>query len=143
LFINLSGKVGETGSASSEGAGGIAGYNQSALDDAVTAYVALNPSITTAGFEHVHRVVGKKTGNQYVTGSGVQTNNLAWDGMVITAGGNTIAPNDVGTDGMDGQGTTQKPDQSLYESLGWNFNSVWKMGGNGYPDLRWQGASSY
>jgi hypothetical protein len=136
--ITLSGKAGEKGASSSEGAGGIAGYNQSRLDDAVTACVALNPSITTAGFEGVHRVIGKKTGNEYVAGSGVQTNNFAWEGMVITVGGNTVSPDDAGINGMDGQGTAQKPDRSVYEGLGWNFNSVWKMGGDGYPVLRWQ-----
>jgi hypothetical protein len=58
--------------------------------------------------------------------------------MVITVGGNTVSPDDAGINGMDGQGTTQKPDRSVYEGLGWNFNSVWKMGGDGYPHLRWE-----
>jgi hypothetical protein len=39
---------------------------------------------------------------------------------------------------VDGADCAEKPEQSFYQSLGWDFNSVWKMGDDGYPALRWQ-----
>jgi hypothetical protein len=134
--IILRGLAGERGSAAGHGAGGIAGYNHAETSNCV----ALNPSVTSAGFELVHRVVGTVTGNPNYTGApGIQINNLAWDGMVITVNGAVITPDDIGLNGMDGQSTTtQKPGQAVYTALGWDFVNIWKMGGDGYPILQWQ-----
>jgi hypothetical protein len=136
--ITLRGLAGERGSAAGDGAGGIAGYNQSQVPDALTACAALNPSVTTAGYEQARRIVGAGSGNEFGTGSGIQTNNLAWEGMAITVGGAAVTPDDVGINGMDGQSTIQKPDKTVYVALGWDFDTVWKMGGDGCPILQWQ-----
>jgi uncharacterized protein with FMN-binding domain len=134
--ITVNGAVGERGSASGHGAGGIAGYNQS--PSGVSNCAALNPSIASAGFELMHRVVGTITGNPILTAPpGTQTNNRAWEGMAISAGNAPITPDEVGSDSMDGQGIAQqKPGLELYrDTLGWDFAGVWKMGGGGYPVL--------
>jgi hypothetical protein len=136
--ITLTGEAGQGGSSSGAGGGGIAGLNMSGEVDALSGCVALNPSITTAGFEHVHRVIGMTSGNPYVDGSGVQTNNYAWSGMVVKVNGNTVSPGNIGLNDLDGADCDEKPDQSLYEGIGWDFDNVWKMGGEGYPVLRWQ-----
>ena len=136
--ITLRGLAGERGSAAGDGAGGIAGYNQSVLEDALSSCVALNPSITTAGYERVHRIVGAVSGNEFSEDAGVQTNNRAWEGMTISVGGVPVSPDDIGINGMDGQGTTEKPDRGVYVALGWDFTAVWEMGGDGYPHLQWE-----
>jgi hypothetical protein len=101
--------------------------------------MALNPSISTAGYDRVHRVVGVVSGNAFAgTFHGVQTNNLAREGMVITVGGVPVSPTDTGNDGLDGQDTTRKPVKVVYKALGWDFDAVWKMGADGYPVLCWQ-----
>jgi hypothetical protein len=43
-----------------------------------------------------------------------------------------------GPNEKDGADCEDKPAQSVYAALGWNFGTVWKMGGNGYPALQWQ-----
>jgi hypothetical protein len=136
--ITLRGLAGERGSAAGDGAGGIAGYNQSQAPDALTACAALNPSIATAGYERVHRIDGAVSGNEFGAGSGSQTNNLAWEGMAMTVNSVVVAPDDVGLNGRDGQSIVQKPEQAVYTALGWDFVNTWTMGGDGYPILQWQ-----
>jgi hypothetical protein len=44
---------------------------------------------------------------------------------------------DPGPDTQDGADCDAKPSQSVFEStLGWDFNTVWTMGNDGYPVLR-------
>jgi hypothetical protein len=46
---------------------------------------------------------------------------------------------DEGAGKVDGADCDGQPNQSLYESLGWDFVNVWKMdAGMDYPVLRWQ-----
>jgi hypothetical protein len=112
-------------------AGGIAGSNASVQPDAVTACVALNPSITSSGTgTGLHRVTGTKTA--------FQSNNYGWSGTILANSNGQLAPTDAVAAGMDGADTIAKPPRLFYENLGWDFNTVWKMGGNGYPVLMWQ-----
>jgi hypothetical protein len=117
------------------GAGGIAGYN--AVPDSFGAVgtvrncVALSPSIIAAGgFDLLHRVVGN--------GGGDYGSNLALQDMEIIIGGVSSTPDDTGANAKDGEDCAAQPDRSVYAGLGWDFASVWEMGGNGYPVLRWQ-----
>jgi hypothetical protein len=44
---------------------------------------------------------------------------------------------DPGPDTQDGADCDAKPSQSVFEdTLGWDFNTVWTMGSDGYPVLR-------
>jgi hypothetical protein len=113
---------------SGSGIGGITGLHASTNTDAVTACVALNPSITAAAGNNVHRVTGSGTGNK--------SNNYAWSGMVISTGG-TYTP-EKGATATDGADCAEKPNQAFYAELGWDFTNVWIMGADGYPKLRWQ-----
>jgi hypothetical protein len=56
--------------------------------------------------------------------------------MTITTVGTYTADTDVS--GKDGADCAAQPAQSVYEGLGWDFATVWKMGSDGYPVLRWQ-----
>jgi hypothetical protein len=121
---------GGSGSASQQGAGGIAGYSTG--PGRVENCVALNPSITSAGFERVYRVIGD-SGTTLVAGG-----NLARSDMSISIGGIPSTNSDPGADAKDGEDCGAKPAQSAYESIGWDFTGVWKMGDEGYPLLRWE-----
>jgi hypothetical protein len=127
----------ETNKASTNpGVGGIAGFNVSTLQDAITGCVALNPSVSAAGGTKIHRVVGWRGRGD----AGALGRNLAGSGMDVNAGSGTYTP-DIGAGKADGEDCGAKPGQSVYEELGWNFSSqggVWKMGPDGYPALKWQ-----
>ena len=117
----------------SGGVGGIAGFNASMLSDAITACVALNPSLNAAQGNYIQRVVGRPTTTS--TGDG-RSNNHAWSGMTVTTGG--VYTPDKGVNATDGADCAQKPNQAFYENIGWDFVNVWKMGADGYPKLMWQ-----
>jgi hypothetical protein len=112
------------------GVGGIAGMNASAETDAISGCVALNISIAAARGTKIHRVAG------VLSGSGALGKNLAWSGMPVSSGDTYTA--DTGANKVDGADCDAKPLQSVYETLGWDFTNVWKMGAGGYPVLRWQ-----
>ncbi|MDR3114519.1 MAG: hypothetical protein LBU25_03255 [Treponema sp.] len=123
------------GSQAQKGAGGIAGYNS--ITDGrgeprtVRNCVALNPSIVSSGgFEFLSRVVGN--------GDGDHSNNLARADMAVAISGNPFPLEDKGINGKDGADTAAQPSQADYAALEWNFATVWKMGGNGYPVLLWE-----
>jgi hypothetical protein len=130
----------ETNTGSTYGAGGITGLNASTLSGitdpsweewktkAVTACVALNPSVTAKAGNNIHRVISHS--------AGTKTNNYAWSGMAVTTGG-TYTPA-IGADDYDGADCDAKPNQKFYEDIGWDFANVWKMGADGYPQLKWQ-----
>ncbi|MDR1931319.1 MAG: hypothetical protein LBQ57_00715 [Spirochaetales bacterium] len=41
--------------------------------------------------------------------------------------------------GPDGADCNAKPTQNVFtDTLGWDFSTIWKMGGDGYPVLQWQ-----
>jgi hypothetical protein len=128
-------------------AGGIAGFS------GVTAVTADTVSITTMcvslntginlekygsdGIFNLHRVVGEKAGNP------VLTRNIAWDSMPLSiketgqaAQPFTEASADRVKTGVAGGDCDQMPTQQDYTDLGWDFNTVWRMGSNGYPELR-------
>jgi hypothetical protein len=97
--------------------------------------VALNSSITA------HRTVdGLNVNARRVAGRqdewGYCENNLAYVPS-ISAGGSEVTP-EPDADGLDGADCIAKPGQSVFAGLGWDFASVWVMGGDGYPVLRWQ-----
>jgi hypothetical protein len=147
--ITVSAPKDEKGSASQQGAGGIAGFNGSQEmggakrpGKALSSCVALNPSVSAPnGFERVGRVIGENfQGVNELIGedviSATEENNYGWSGMSVTVGG--AAPASLYDKRVDGADCAEKPEQSFYQSLGWDFSNVWKMGGDGYPALRWQ-----
>jgi hypothetical protein len=88
---------------------------------------ALNSSLRG---NNVHRITGS------VADNAILLNNIGWDGMDWTPG---PEPAERTANGLDGADCVAKPGSSVYtDTLGWDFASVWKMGGNGYPVLRWQ-----
>ena len=126
------------------GVGGIAGFSVSTEKDGLTGNVALNSSISAPnGFPVLGRVVGTNSAT-YVAGGykdegGNIRNNYAVNSMSVTIAGEpkTITADINGIDGADL--ANQKPVQSFYvDTLGWNFTSVWEMGADGYPKLKWQ-----
>jgi hypothetical protein len=131
-LISVRAAKGAKGSASQQGAGGIAGYNAAADGMAAGTLrncVALNPSITSiGGFDLLYRVAGD--------GGGVLGNNMAKSGMTITIGGIPSANADPGVNARDGGDCAAQPEKSVYEGLGWDFSGVWKMGNSGYPALQ-------
>jgi hypothetical protein len=113
----------EAAAAGSTGVGGIAGLNASVI----SACVALNPSIEAGNTGKIHRIAGDGDGAQNL-------NNRGWSGMTISTGGD-YAP-DTGANAKDGADCDMQPGQSFYEALGWDFATVWTMGGGGYPVLQ-------
>jgi hypothetical protein len=147
--ISVSAPQGARGSSSLQGAGGIAGFYGSQetggpkrSGKALASCVALNPSVSAPnGFERVGRVIGENfQGTNDSIGPDLivaaQENNHGWSGMAVTVSG--AAPADPYANRVDGADCAEKPEQSFYQSLGWDFNSIWKMGGDGYPALQWQ-----
>jgi hypothetical protein len=131
---DFSGQPGESVAAN---AGGIAGYVY--YNNTPYAYikncVALNSSITvhkTAAdfYVNARRVAGLN--DEY----GYCENNIAYVPN-INADGSAVTP-EPDSNGLDGADCAAQPDRSVYAGLGWDFASVWDMGGNGYPVLRWQ-----
>ena len=111
------------------GVGGITGMNMSTMDGgAITACVALNPSLSSPAGNNIYRITGTADGNS--------SNNHAWSGMTVTTGGTYTA--DIGPAAADGADCEEKPNQAFYEGLGWDFDNIWKMGIDGYPQLMWQ-----
>jgi hypothetical protein len=115
------------------GVGGIAGMNASAMTNALTGNVALNPSIQGGNTANIHRVVGGGSSTQNI-------NNLGWSGMTVITGG-TYTPA-VGANLKDGAAIAVQPSAADYAALGWNFDSVWEMDAYGYPKLQWQTADT-
>jgi hypothetical protein len=111
------------------GVGGIAGMNASDMPGAITGCVALNPLIQAGSTANIHRITGGGPSTENI-------NNLAWSGMTVTTDGDYTP--DIGADQKDGADCEEKPAQSVYEGLGWDFTGVWKMQSGGYPVLQWQ-----
>jgi hypothetical protein len=106
-------------------AGGIVGQNYNASGNDVKGCAALQSAITVSSGSP-HRIAGTTGRNAALT------NNIANSSMT------GVAPGATGADTLDGADCVEKPAQSVYEGLWWDFVSVWKMGANGYPALRWQ-----
>jgi hypothetical protein len=126
---------GSLGVPSAANAGGISGSLYYA-NPKVEKSVALNVSVSgidtgSGGVRNVYRVGGKSTVKD--GGTPELAENIAWSGM-------TVSPESVGDEGpngQDGEDCDQKPGQSVYSGLGWDFSSVWRMGGD-YPVLQWE-----
>jgi hypothetical protein len=114
------------------GVGGIAGANlvNAGFSGTVENCAALNSLIQAGNTSNIHRIAGGGTSTQ-------NYNNLAYSGMTVVPGSGTYTP-DIGADKKDGADCAATPSQADYEALGWDFASVWEMGGGGYPVLQWQ-----
>jgi hypothetical protein len=130
---------GQPGVSIAANAGGIAGYvyYDATPKALIKNCVALNSSITAHKTVDVtnlnvnaRRVAGRK--DEY----GRCENNLAYV-PIISAGGSAVTP-EPDADGLDGADCAAQPDYTDYTALGWDFASVWKMGGDNYPVLQWQ-----
>jgi hypothetical protein len=119
----------------SRGIGGIAGINRSTTDYGITSCVALNPTVSSAGYPVLGRVLAN-----FAEGQGI-TNNYAWSGMVVAFTGGSYEA-EKGTDKKDGADVAAAQlNQAFYTGLGWDFTAgagVWAMDANGYPKLQWQ-----
>jgi hypothetical protein len=97
---------------------------------------ALNPSVSaySSGTMVAHRISG------WQDGGATLSNNIAWDGMVLT-GGSVTAPI---SNGLDGESKTKAEllTHSTWENLFTGFASNWKwLPGYPYPVLSWQTAA--
>jgi hypothetical protein len=129
---NNAGIASSPGIAGQGGIGGIAGNNESDMPDAISACVALNPSITAANGNAIHRIVGRNS-----TGARI-ANNHALSSITVTTTGGTYTVI-KGADAEDGADITGALTQAFFESLTWDFTNVWKWDTvNGYPILQWQ-----
>jgi hypothetical protein len=107
-------------------AGGITGNGYSSAHVEYSA--ALNPSITSA-FE-VGRVIGY---------GGAPIESYANHYMEIVIGESSETPLGSPETGA-GMDCDPKPDRAFFETtLGWNFDTVWEMGSDGYPVLQGAG----
>jgi hypothetical protein len=125
------GMGGSLGVPSAANAGGITGalYFESPR---VEFCAALNASVTgkdttTGGELKVYRVAGKTDGSL--------ADNAASPSMTLT-GGNAADRGGEGQDGADIDAA--KPVQAVFESMGWDFDTVWKIGAENRPVLRWE-----
>jgi hypothetical protein len=111
----------------------------------IVACVALNTNINVeysqGGSFALHRIVGKDMGAGMLPT--VRSRNIAWGSMPLSttqtgqpAKPFTEAPADRVRSGLAGEDCAQKPTQSEYTALNWDFSTVWQMGSNGYPELR-------
>jgi hypothetical protein len=83
-------------------------------------------------------VAGKKSA------SSVLSRNIAWHAMPLSAQQTGQAPQpfteaskDRAKTGLAGEDWEQQPTQADYVTeLGWDFSAVWRMGGDGYPEIR-------
>jgi hypothetical protein len=139
-LMDVSVNNGGTSSAAQWGIGGIVGSHSSALDKAMEACVALNSRIYTPKGDEIHRIGGR------IQGSPIMTNVYALPNLLpVTADTEKTYTADKGADRPDGADIPNnylsggKPTQAFFESIGWDFTNVWKMGSDGYPKLKWQG----
>jgi hypothetical protein len=115
-------------------AGGIAGFNYYTVKTSINYSFALNGLVDgnqTTAQDMVHRVAGS-LGNKsgFV---GILSNNRANEKMKVV---DNWKP-EYGTDKRDGANTAERPAQSVYTDLSWDFRTVWTMGSDGYPILQW------
>jgi hypothetical protein len=124
--------IGQPGVTPGGSAGGIVGhtyftqYAPALIETKIENCAALNSNL--AGTK-VHRITGS------IADNAILSNNIGWAGMDWTPGPEVAERT---ANGLDGADCAAKPEQSVLAGLGWDFASVWEMGGNGYPVLRWQ-----
>jgi hypothetical protein len=108
--------------------GGIAGYNSQTTDHnsrIEDCYVA--GAVNLGG-----GVVGQNQVNAYIRRCYSRA-----PGKPI-AGSNANTAEDAIANCVTLEDYDPKPAKAYYEGLGWNFSTVWKMGGDGYPHLQWE-----
>jgi hypothetical protein len=113
--------------AATSGSAGITGTSTTSLT--TKNCVALNISIT---------ITNASGSPRRVSGDGVVENNIGWSAMPLANGSGPVRPSAATANGADGADTIAKPGKAIYQSLCWDFDTVWKMGGDGYPVLQWQ-----
>ena len=126
---------GSLGVPSAANAGGISGsiyYANPKVEKSVALNVLVSGVDTgSGGTLKVYRIGGLSS----LDGGGpTLDDNMAWSGMPVTGG----AVSEKGLDKQDGADCAAKPVQSVYVGLGWDFSTVWRMGTDGYPALRWE-----
>ena len=131
------GNGGSIGPLIAANAGGIAGAQYVGESPEIKNCAALNTSIagtdSAAGAEwNIYRIAGEGASGE---NNGKWTENIAYSAMPVTRGGASYSA-DSDANGKDGADCPEKPPQSAYEALGWNFTAVWKMATDGYPALR-------
>ena len=138
-LMDISVVNGGVSTAAQWGIGGIAGSHASTLSNAMEACVAMNSSIRTPKGDEIHRITGG------TRGAPVMTNVYALpDLLPVTDDPDKSYAADKGADKPDGMDIPvrylagNKPTPAFYESIGWDFVNVWKMGADGYPKLQWQ-----
>jgi hypothetical protein len=105
--------------------GGIAGETQ--RQPKISYCAALNASLSLTGagvVSYINRVAPP-------FGGGELSGNIANSAM----SGGSFTSN---ANGLDGADCAAKPSQSDFTTLGWDFSTIWKMGGDDYPVLQWQ-----
>jgi hypothetical protein len=121
-------------------AGGIVGHPGQTTGQvlAIASCAALNPAISleyTNADSALHRITSAKIlmGNPLVAFTG----NIAWSAMPLTANSAPFTEQaaDTAATGLAGEDCAEKPAQSAYAALGWDFAAVWQMSGD-YPTLR-------
>jgi hypothetical protein len=126
---------GSTGVMIAANAGGIAGaqyISDGDIHPTITACAALNMSITgtysvSGSVWNICRIADTGTdGND----TGVFTNNIAYSNMSVPYHADSWDKTATGKDGAD---CADKPAQSVYTDMGWDFDSVWTMDTGGYP----------
>jgi hypothetical protein len=121
--------IGQPGVTPGGAAGGIVGHTYftqyAVILTKIENCAALNSSLTGTS---VHRITGS------IADEAILKDNIGWEDMDWPQGPKV----DKTANGLDGADCAAKPDQSAFVVLGWDFASVWKMGGTGYPVLQWQ-----
>ena len=121
------------GAGAGPGIGGVAGLNgfftwnpprTNTVGGKIIGCVALNPSVTAGAGGKAHRVIGEPMDNT------TMSNNYARSGLTATE--------TAGAGTADGDDCEEKPSETFYIDLDWDFNNVWIMDTDGYPKLRWQ-----
>jgi hypothetical protein len=124
---------GSIGVASKASAGGIAGaqyFGAPSLKNCAALNTKIEGKDSGSGAAYnVHRIAGPGEG-----GEPAWEANIAWADLFAGEVALDPVPEPNGYDGAD---CAEKPARSAYETLGWDFGSVWKMGANDYPVLQW------
>ncbi|MDV0446774.1 hypothetical protein MsAg5_06290 [Methanosarcinaceae archaeon Ag5] len=121
-------------SASGNYAGGIVGFSSPYAPNRIQNCTVLFGLPVSSGSEST---LGRITGN-FDPSQTTLSNNYGTDGRGKNPAGSGWVSN---ISGKDGASNTYDPEQSLYESIGWDFGPAgfWVWGGN-YPVLRWPSA---
>jgi hypothetical protein len=112
-------------------AAGIMAYDLATNQSAISKCVALNPELQLNG-----SIGTTPAGLFRIACNGSLSDNYGFADMEFFHDTLT-APSDIGAAAKDGAGCEEKPNQDFYTTtLGWDFDTVWVMGGEGYPALR-------